>query len=280
MNPAQPSWSQIEETGTPEYFVAYLDAVTAQSEMRRYKRKTYQLVGASPGARLLDIGCGTGDDVRALADLVGAGGQVVGLDFSSAIVEEARRRVGGTTMPIELRVGDVHALDLPDDGFDGCRADRVFMHLADPARALAEMIRVTRPGGRIVVREPDWDTLAVDSPERDLTRRILQQHFDRVIRHGWSGRQLYRLFHQAGLGRVTVADTSTLILTDFATANQFYGLEAAAALLQQSEPALAERAAAWLAQLKQADAEGRFFSAVTGFTVAGEKAPAHQSRRW
>jgi len=271
MSDTPPRWGEIERSGRPEYFVGYLDKVTAQSEIQRYKRRTYQLLEVGPGARVLDVGCGTGDDAIALAGLVDPGGAVVGIDNSASIIEEARRRVVARALPVELRTGDAHCLDIPDDSFDACRADRVLMHLRDQEAALAEMVRVTRPGGRVVVREPDWDTLVIDGPDRALTRALLHGHFDRVIRNGGSGRQLYRLLRRAGLIEVEVADTSTLVLTDYATANQLYGLEAAASALAELEPSSRERAADWLRQLQEADRQGQFFSAVTGFTVIGRK---------
>ena len=133
------------------------------------------------------------------------------------------------------------------------------------------MIRVTRPGGRILVREPDWETLIIDPAHRDLTRQILNLHFDRAMRHTSVGRELYRLFRQAGLEQVAVADTSTLILTDLETANRLYGLEDAAVRAKEQMPELRKEISTWFADLQQADREGIFFSAVTGFTVVGCK---------
>ncbi len=264
------NWNQID-TAKPEYFIDYLDTATAQTEMQRYKQKTYELLGATPGAVLLDVGCGTGDDAIALAKRVGHTGRVVGIDCSTSLIAEARRRVKPGDQSLTFKVGDVHHLDFVDSSFDGCRADRLFMHLEDRQQALREMIRVTRPKGRILVREPDWDTLIVDHPHRDLTRKILKPHFDQAIRHSATGGELYRLFRQAGLVQVTIADTSTLVLTDFSTANQLYGLEAAATRAKEKMPALGSEISTWLSDLQQAEQEGIFFSAVTGFTILGYK---------
>ena len=266
-----PNWSDIEHSPNTAYFVEYLDTVTAQTEIQRYKHKTYQLLNIEPGHTILDVGCGTGDDVLALAKLIGSEGKVVGLDSSQSIVSEAQQRHQQSNLPIVFQTGDVHTLTFADNTFDSCRADRIFMHLENPAQALSEMVRVVRPGGRIVLREPDWDTLVVDHPDHILTRTIVQHHFDRVIRHPWSGRELYRLCSEAYLVNINVADTSTLVLTDFATANQLYGLDAAVRAIQAQETALHTQAEAWLAYLKQADEKGCFFSAVTGFTVVGQK---------
>ncbi len=269
--PTKPlAWNQID-TAEPEYFIDYLDTATAQTEMQRYKQKTYELLGATPGAVLLDVGCGTGDDAIALAERVGQTGRVVGIDCSLSLIAEARRRIESGDRSLTFQVGDVHCLDFADNSFDGCRADRLFMHIEDRQQALKEMIRVTRPKGRILVREPDWDTLVVDHPHRDLTRKILKPHFDQAIRHSATGGELYRLFHQAGLAQITVADASTLVLTDFSTANQLYGLEAAAIRAKEQMPALNTEISLWLSDLQQAGQAGQFFSAVTGFTVLGYK---------
>src|SRR3954453_14467154 len=148
-------FSNVDRTATPGAFVQYLDQLTALESVQRYKQESFQLAGAREGAKLLDIGCGAGDDVRSLAQLVGPAGLVVGLDSSATMVAEAERRAAGTGLPVEFRVGDVYALDWPDASFDGCRADRVFQHLAERDGALAELVRVTRPGGRIAITDPD-----------------------------------------------------------------------------------------------------------------------------
>lgn len=273
MSHGAPDWSRIEDSNETGYFIGYLDTATAQAEMQRYKNRSYELLGAAPGTRLLDVGCGTGEDALALAERVGPGGWVIGLDAIGALIDEARRRarVRGDDLPVEFRVGDVHHLDLADGSVDGCRADRVFMHLEDRRQALAEMIRVTRPGGKIVVREPDWDTLVIDGADAEFTRHILSRHFDRALRHPRSGRELYRMFRQAGLKGVTVADCSTLVLTDFATADRLYGLSDAAARMQDHAPEWGPRAQDWLEGLRRVDRDGLFFSAVTGYTVVGTK---------
>jgi ubiquinone/menaquinone biosynthesis C-methylase UbiE len=270
LNTPSLNWSQIDRE-QPQSFIDYLDTATAQTEIQRYKQKTYTLLGTTPGAVLLDVGCGIGEDALALAQHVGASGKVVGLDCSASLIEEARRRVRSQNLSLTFQVGNVYHLEFPDNCFDGCRADRLFMHLENPQQALREMMRVTRPGGRMVVREPDWDTLVVDHPDPRLTQQILNSHFGQAIRHPTVGRTLYRLFRQVGLEQVTVADTSTLVLTDFSTANHLYGFADAATHARARLPELSSQIATWLMELEQADRDNLFFSAVTGFTVIGYK---------
>ena len=70
--------------------------------MQRDKRRTYQLLGLTSGSRILDIGCGTGDDALAMASLVGEQGKVTGLDYGQPLIEEARRRAESAGLAVEF----------------------------------------------------------------------------------------------------------------------------------------------------------------------------------
>ena len=76
-----------------------------------------ELLAPQPGDHLLDAGCGAGADVFALAALVGPTGQVVGVDRSAVMVAQARERAAGSGLPVDFRVGDITALDFPDNTF-------------------------------------------------------------------------------------------------------------------------------------------------------------------
>jgi trans-aconitate methyltransferase len=79
----------------------YLDTVSRQPEVQAYKCYTFTLLGVQAGHHLLDVGCGTGEDVRALARLVGSNGRVVGLDIREELFDEACKRTADTDLPIE-----------------------------------------------------------------------------------------------------------------------------------------------------------------------------------
>ena len=104
--------------------------------------------------------------------------------------------------------------------FDGCRIDRVLQHIADPAAAIGEMVRVLRPGGVLVAFDNDWETLTVDSADRALTRTVLNAWCDRFP-SGWIGRRLVALFLHAGLGDV-VTYPKTLVLRDLDVADRIF----------------------------------------------------------
>lgn len=163
----------VDRATDPGACIHYLDAAGEQERVQAFKQRSFALLEAKAGAHLLDVGCGTGDDVRTLAQIVGSTGRVVGVDTSETMVSEARKRAEGLNLPVEYYVGDAQQLDFPANTFDGCRAERVLQHVAHPRQALAEMVRVARPGGRIVVLDPDFETLIIDAEDRALTRKLL-----------------------------------------------------------------------------------------------------------
>jgi ubiquinone/menaquinone biosynthesis C-methylase UbiE len=263
------SWERVAAGEAPDR-VLYLDTIGQVDFVQRSKQQTFALLELAPGAHVLDAGCGTGDDARALASYVGLDGRVVGVDNDPRMVAEAERRATGTEPNVQFLLGDLHQLEFPDASFDACRADRVFQHLADPRLALAELVRVTRPAGRIVVSEPDWGTLVIDSAGREVTRRFSHYLCDTVVRNGWIGRQLRGLFLQAGLEGIVVF-TGTLSLTSYQMADRLWGLERNA-WRAVAAGAIADGAAArWLSELRAADAAGRFYGAATGFGARGRK---------
>lgn len=251
--------------------IRYLDTVRATDAGRVYKQQAFACLGVEPGARVLDVGCGPGDDVREIARAAWPGGAVVGVDCDYQMIAEAWRRQGtGAPANVEFRVADAQSLPFEDGTFSACRADRALQHMADPAQALKEMARVARSGGRIVASEPDWETLAIDAADRGITRRIVHVIADRSVRHGWIGRQLPRLLKEQQLVDVEVAP-ATIIVTSFEIADQLWGLSRSAALGRDVGAVTAEEAADWLRSLAAADRQSHFFGAHMGFIVSARK---------
>jgi demethylmenaquinone methyltransferase/2-methoxy-6-polyprenyl-1,4-benzoquinol methylase len=112
-------------------------------------------LGLPEGSRGLDVGCGVGLYALWLAEAVGPRGSVVGVEPSAERVEEARALVGHRLSPPRLafREGDATKLDAADATFDWVWCGDVLHHVQDTARALAELSRVIRPGGTIIVKE-------------------------------------------------------------------------------------------------------------------------------
>src|SRR5579859_1145000 len=114
------------------------------------------------------------------------------------MIEEAQRRADRLRLGIDYRVADARTLPFADGSFDACRMDRVLHHLEEPQPAVTELVRVVRPGGRLVLHEPDFEMMALDPADRLITRTLLNFFCDH-LHGGWAGRQLYGLARRAGL---------------------------------------------------------------------------------
>lgn len=260
-------FTDVDRTNDPDYFIRFLDEASADESFQAYKQHSFTLLDLRPGQRILEIGCGTGEDARAMAQRVVPGGCVVAMDGSKQMLAVAQQRAEGCALPVEFQLADVHRLPFADDSFDASRADRMFMHLESPAQALSEMMRVTRPGGRVLVYEVDFETITLDHPQRPQTRTIVNTWCD-GFRNGWLGRHIPALFREAGLTDVHI--TPATLWMRYPLAMQLIGpatveRACAAGLLSSEE------GADWLRQLQQRYEAGLLFCTLTGFLVVGRK---------
>jgi SAM-dependent methyltransferase len=260
-------FGRIDRTAGPGCFIRFLDDACATESFQEYKRRLGELLGLGEGQHVLDVGCGTGDDAREMARALGGRGRVVGVDNSRAMVAEARRRAEGQGLPVEFVVGDARALPLPAESFDGCRADRSLMHVPGPRQALREILRVTRPGGRVAVYEVDFETLVIDAEDRALARKVVRAWCD-GLGDAWLGRRIPGLLRELGLHDVTVTP-HTLTLSPTLAA-PLLGPATVESAVQQGALTQAE-GRAWLDHLEGLERTGRFFSTLTGYLVAGGK---------
>ena len=97
----------------------------SEDAVARWKALSFDLLEARPGAVVVDVGCGLGDDVRALALRTAPGGRAIGVDMSESMIAEARRRsAGGAGAWGEFHVADATSLPLEDGIADGCRCEQ------------------------------------------------------------------------------------------------------------------------------------------------------------
>jgi hypothetical protein len=142
-------------------------------------------------------------------------------------------------------------------------------HMERPQHAMAELVRVARSGARLVTIDPDFETAIVDAPDPALTRTLLNLNCD-SYRNGQIGRHMRALFMEAGLVHVAI-EPLTVLLEDYAFANQVLALEGTVTRAQEARLVSAADGERWLAALQAASAAGRFFGSITAFIVVGQK---------
>lgn len=159
-----------------------------------------------PGMSVLDVGCGTGSITADVARTVGPSGTVVGIDRDPALLRRARERHAGVR-GLRFEEGDVLVFR-HQAVFDVVTAARVLQWIEDPARALACMVRVTRPGGVVVALEYSHTDLTWEPEPPDTVRRFYDAFLGWRSANGWDNRLAHRLpalLAEAGLTDVVAS---------------------------------------------------------------------------
>jgi len=165
-------YSRVDAQPEPSLMVAGMDATAQWRAVRQLRDWEAEHLALQPGEWLIDVGCGPGDAAIALSAALAPDGFTLGIDSSEAMLEVARRRAEQAGVAVEFRVEDAQALTVGEGEMDACRSERMLQWIPDSGRALKEMVRVLRPGGRLVVADTDWRTLAFDLPDQELVDTV------------------------------------------------------------------------------------------------------------
>jgi SAM-dependent methyltransferase len=185
-----------------------------------YKAYVVAELALTTGLTVVDIGCGPGTDLSAVAEMVGPDGLIVGVDLEQTMLIAAASRV---PPGVALIAADAHSLPLTSGSVDRVRIDRALQHMIDPRAVLADLVRVLRPGGLAVIAEPDWRTLVIDGADAEVSERFVDYTCREVVRNAVIGREVARLGTEAGF---ITADVMAFpaVLRDFAAADKIFGL--------------------------------------------------------
>ncbi len=151
-------------------FYDLMNSVMTAGLHHRWRQRAADLARVGPGDRVLDVATGTGDLAVELARRVRPGGEVIGSDFSHGMLERARTKAP----ELQWEWGNALELPYPDDSFDAATVGFGARNFSDLERGLAEMSRVVRPGGRVVVLE-------ITTPTKPPLSTFFSIWFDRLV---------------------------------------------------------------------------------------------------
>ena len=174
---------------------------------RELERGMLLKAGLAEGMQVLDLACGPGLVSCEMAQMVGPNGYVTGVDISPDLLVEAKQAASSQGIEnVSFVQGNVYELDLPENHYDFVYARFLFQHLEQPADALAQILRVLKPGGVLVIADVDDDWLTVypsietfDSFKHRAAQSQAKRGGDRFI-----GRKLGSLLSRAGYERASV----------------------------------------------------------------------------
>jgi arsenite methyltransferase len=185
-------------------------AIYRTQEIAAQRGRVLAVLAPRPGERVLDIGCGPGYLACDIAAQLGGAGQVTAIDVSEEMLTVARtqraRSPAGAT--IELHRADATALPLDQGSFDAAVATQTYEFVHDIPRALGELYRVLRPGGRALILDTDWDSIVWHSTDRARMQRVLDAWKQRLA-HPHLPRTLAGQLRQAGFD---IADREALVI--------------------------------------------------------------------
>lgn len=232
-----------------------------------------EMLKPASGERVLDIGCGPGFMMRDLADAVGPQGRVDGIDVSEPMCELARVRLSNAAAPIGLRLGGAEELPYADGCFDAVVLSQVLLYVHDVPRALSEVRRVLKPGGRCLIVDTDWDSLVVNTADKARLERIRTVCCSTFVDAHLPPR-LPGLLHQGGLP-LTELRTQPMIGAGTAERDggSFVGNWAFRVAVEKAHKCgLPERdVEGWLAEQRALSDGGAFFACVHRFLFLAHK---------
>lgn len=196
---------QFDESGA-----RHVEALYSTPDIIEQRRILLGTLRPGPGDKVLDIGSGPGFLAVEMAEAVGPGGAVHGIDPSESMLALSRARSPRPrSASIEFHHGDANTLPFQDDSFDVVTVTQVYEYVEDMAGALAEAHRVVRPGGRLLVLDTDWASTVWASNDDERMRRVLTVWDEHLI-DPHLPRRLTRLLTAAGFA-VTTRTTIPLL---------------------------------------------------------------------
>jgi ubiquinone/menaquinone biosynthesis C-methylase UbiE len=265
------AWSNPSKAGASEavQMAGFLEERARTPDVLEVNAAFCKVLDAQPGEHILEVGSGSGVICRLIATQLDATGSIVGVDISPEMLLEAQKyaRQEGLADRITFEPGAGESLSYPDDTFDCACAARVLLHAQDPQAILGEMRRVVKPGGRVMVMDWDFETVVVDHPNRELTRRLLHWRNDHHGGDNWSGRQLWRRMQAAGLQRLSVHPFVSVVHAESEGLTQ--SLWRAAQVAREGGGISPQEQDEWLGELEKRIQAGTFFASIVYFMVRG-----------
>lgn len=183
--------------------VSNMDATAQWPATRQLRAWEQQHLNVTGSQRLLDVGCGRGEASATLAADLDPAGELVVVDSSMAMLNVARDVLREVACEVSFVLGDARNLAVAGGSFDVARSERTLQWLAEPDVAIAELIRVLRPGGRLSLIDTDWSSLNLDVANPRITETIRGAFAVERNRPSNIGRRLGALAMSAGCRVIT-----------------------------------------------------------------------------
>ena len=249
-----------------------VEAVYQTPDVIAQRHRTLTVLEPREGEQILDVGAGPGLLVADLAAVVGHTGHVTGVEISDSMLALARRRIesGPAADRVTLVKGDVAELPFPDASFDAATSTQVYEYVPDVDRALAELYRVLRPGGRALILDTDWASIVWNATDQARMDRIVAAYVERFA-DPHLPRSLSRALRAAGF-RIRRRDTLALLNPEYDPGSySVTNIETMGDYVTGQGRISSDEVKAWQQDLAQLGAEGRYFFSLNRYLFLADK---------
>ena len=260
-------FGNLDQSEDIDYLIDSMGELFALDSIQNMKKRAIEKLSVKTGDKVLELGCGLGDDAETFGHLVGNSGKVIAIDSSRKMLERAKSLSKHTNVEYLVE----NALELPylNESFDICHADRVLVSQIEPWRVLQESIRVLKPNGRVGITDCDFGSI-IFYPYDSVVTPVLLNRMQEITQNPLIGRELHDQFEKHGLIDIMVSP-EPYVVRSFEKLNTMIDipriLNDLAVMKRVSEKDIQRQ----LSLFRDADLRGVFLYSITFFTVIGQK---------
>ena len=240
-------------------------------ETKHIKQRSYDLLQVQPDSQVLDVGCGPAVDTIPLSGYIGDKGRIVGVDYDPVMVEAADQELAKTKISKRVQhiQGNVFALPFQDGEFDRVHLERFFQVFPKDSadQIFAELNRVLKKNGRIVIVDMDMATLSVNFGDNEFERKLINYFGLKMRPNGYAGRQLIEILRNNDYKEVSVE----LMPHSFGNLTRKYFMNWIITGALDSKFVTQNQADNWKHELDSRVKEGTFLAYITNVLVTGLK---------
>lgn len=256
----------LDKSPHADFLIESMKVMLSLPTIQSIKQRSIEVLNIQKGEKILEVGCGLGEDAEAIGYKVGHTGQVIAIDNSEKMLKEAIQK--SLVKSVIYKLDDAHHLSFKNDFFDACHTDRLLVSQKKAHNIIEELIRVIKPGGQISITEVDPLSITL-YPYNKNTQVILEQ-INNTFVNPYMGRQLPSLLIDNGLENLTVIP-EILMIRSYSTLRKIFPLETLFTNILENHLLTKEELLEWDKDMEQADKKGKLLYTVNFFIVVGSK---------
>lgn len=260
-------FSNLDQSTDADYLIDSMEELYEITGIKAMKKRAIARLNVKEGDKVIELGCGLGDDAETFGERIGDTGSVIAIDSSYRMLERAKAR--STHSNVQYLQANASDLEFPDATFDICHADRLLVSQMEPRRVIAEGIRVLKEGGKLSITDCDFGSI-VYYPYDEKVVPTLIKRMQAITQNPFIGRELHVLFKEQGLINISV-EPEPYIVRSFEKLNTMINVPRIFNDLVYQGLITSQEANRQLNAFYKADEAGNFFYGITFYSAIGHK---------